>query len=211
MLQPALVVTRLNTVLVDLADGKILADIAFGSRGPTVNAATPIAVDEFSYLLTASYGVGATLLSTQDRKLAPVFEKSQLLSSQYNTPVLVQAADRARRIIGIDGREDVGVGNLRSLDLDAKKVVWEQSGFGTAHLIAIGKQVLALTIDGRLTLIDGSADRYQELAAMQLPAGTYRAPPALSQGKFLARSTNVDTGRSQLICVELPLGETLAE
>ena len=58
----ALVVTRLKTVLLDSADGTVLSEVNFGSRGPTVNAATPIEVAEDQFLLTASYGIGSTLL-----------------------------------------------------------------------------------------------------------------------------------------------------
>lgn len=195
----ALVVTRLKTVLIDLDSGRVLSEIPFGSRGPTVNAATPIPVGSERYLLTASYGVGMTIVSTANRQLDALVSGSELLSSQYSTPVLA-----AGRIIGIDGREDVGVASLRSIDLDLQKVIWTQANFGTAHLIAIGPQVLALTTAGRLVLVDAAADSYLELAQWQLPAGTYRAPPALSSSKLIVRNTNRDTGKSKLMCVELP-------
>ncbi len=198
--QTALVVTRLRTVLLDVSDGQVLSEIAFGSRGPTVNAATPIPVATDRYLLTANYGVGATLLSTSDRQLLPIFEGSELFSSQYITPITVN-----HRVIAIEGRDDGPPSALRAIDVEQQKMIWEQPGFGTAHLIAVGTQVLALTKSGTLVLIDGTADEYRELARTQLPAGTYRAPPALAAGKLIARDTNNETGRSQFVCVEIPL------
>ena len=197
-----LVVTRLQTVLVDAATGQVLSEIRFGSRGPTVNAATPIAIGGGRYLLTASYGVGMTILSTAARQLDELLRGSDLLSSQYATPVL-----SGGRLIGIDGRADVGVASLRSIDLEAQEIVWNQADFGTAHLIAIGPQVLALTSSGRLALIDATADSYREIAHCQLPAGTYRAPPALVGNKLssqlIVRDSPDDRRPGRVLCIEL--------
>lgn len=195
--QTALVVTRLKTVLVDLDTGSLLSEIPFGSRGPTVNAAVPIPIGSGRFLLTASYGVGMTIVSTNNRKLEEIVSGSQLLSSQYNTPVLA-----ANRVIGIDGREDVGVAALRCIELDSREVLWTKTNYGTAHLIAIGSQVLTLTVPGRIALIDAAADGYRELAHAQLPDGIYRAPPALSSGTFIVRDSH-SAGPSKLLCVEL--------
>lgn len=197
-----LVVTRLQTVLVDVATGQVLSEIRFGSRGPTVNAATPIAIGAERYLLTASYGVGMTILSTADRQLTELLRGSDLLSSQYATPVL-----SGGRLIGIDGRADVGVASLRSIDLESQEVVWNQADFGTAHLIAIGSQVLTLTSSGRLALIDATADSYREVAHCQLPAGIYRAPPALVSNKLrsqlIVRDSPDNRGPGKILCIEL--------
>lgn len=195
----ALVVTRLHTVLINVSDGQVLGEVAFGSRGPTVNAATPIPIAPDRYFLTASYGVGAMLLSTQGRKLSSLYAGSPVLSSQYNTPVTV-----AGRILGIDGREDVGVASLRAIDGERLAVEWEEAGFGVAHLLAIGTQVLALKVTGELLLIDGAADHFEPLATTTLAAGSYRAPPALSANRLIVRSTNQALGSSQLSCISIP-------
>lgn len=193
-----LVVTRLNTVLVDPIDGVVYDDVRFGSRGPTVNAATPIAVGKGRYLLTASYGVGATLLRPSGTDLESLFAGSDLLYSQYNTPVFVQ-----NKVLGINGREDVGIASLRAIDIDSQQVLWEQAEFGTAHLLAVGDRVLALTLDGRLRLIDARAKEYRLLAETRLPSGTYRALPALANNRLLVRATQ-GPSQSQLLMLELP-------
>jgi outer membrane protein assembly factor BamB len=193
----ALVVTRLKTVLLDSADGSVLSEVNFGSRGPTVNAATPIEVAENQFLLTASYGIGSTLLSTAKNKLTETYSKNQLLSSQYNTPVFVND-----RIIGIDGREDAGSSTLRSFDPQTRKTIWEQDGFSTSHLIAVGNQVLVVSVDGSIQLIDANAETYKPLAKSKLPAGKYRALPALSDGVLFLRKTT-GPNNSQCIAIEL--------
>lgn len=193
----ALVVTRLKTVLLDSADGSLLAETDFGSRGPTVNAATPIEVAENQFLLTASYGIGSTLLNTSDGKLIETYRKNQLLSSQYNTPVFVSG-----RIIGIDGREDAGASTLRAFDPQTQKTIWEKPGFSTSHLIAIGQQVLVISVDGTIKLIDATATTYKPIAESQLPAGKYRALPAMSDGVLVLRKT---TGPNSSQCIAIRL------
>ncbi len=193
----ALVITRLVTVLLDAATGDVLSEVKFGSRGPTVNAATPIAVGENRFLLTASYGVGTTLLEVNEAGLTEIFRGQDLLSSQYNTPVYVR-----ERLVGINGREDVGLASLRAIDLKQQNVIWEKPDFGTSHLIGIGSQILTLSLGGQLHLLDATADAYKALADTQLPAGTYRALPALSGNRLVVRNT-AGPSEGQLMCFEL--------
>ncbi len=193
----ALIVTRLKTVLLDSADGSVLSEISFGSRGPTVNAATPVEVAENQFLLTASYGIGSTLLSTAKGTLTETYRKNQLLSSQYNTPVFIND-----RIIGIDGREDAGTSILRAFDPQTKKTFWEQDGFSTSHLIAVANQVLVISVDGSIRLIDGTSANYKLLAESKLPAGKYRALPAISEGVLILRKT---TGPNNSQCIAIQL------
>jgi len=198
----ALVVTRLKTVLLDSADGSVLSEINFGSRGPTVNAATPIEVAENQFLLTSSYGIGSTLLSTANSTLTETYRGNQLLSSQYNTPVFIND-----RIIGIDGREDAGASTLRAFDPQTKKTIWEQPGFLTSHLIAIGNQVLVVSIDGAIKLVDATSANYKPLAESRLPQTEsplpkvkYRALPAMSNGVLILRKT---TGADNSQCIAI--------
>lgn len=189
-----LVVTRLVTTLLDAATGELLSEIKFGSRGPTVNAATPIEVAEKTYLLTASYGIGATLLRVVGSELEVEYDGEPILSSQYNTPVFVGG-----RIVGIDGREDLGGANLRAFEPATRTLHWQSPDFGTAHLIAGKTNVLALTLDGRLSQIDPSQGSLVERGVAQLPSGTYRALPALVGNQLITRfSTGTSTSKVAL-------------
>lgn len=186
-----LVVARLNTVLLDPANGEILGDVSFGARGPTVNAATPIKISEGQYLLTASYGIGALALSVSSNGLSETFREKSLLRSQYNTPVHFD-----NRVIGIDGREDVGGAALRAIDVRKRSVIWEEPNFGTAHLIALENTVLALTVEGQLSLLDVAGSKLKVLKSNQLLEGTYRALPALSESSLYVRSS---AGRNSIL------------
>lgn len=192
-----LVVTRLNTLLMDLDTGKVLSDVRFGSRGPTVNAATPIRLAPKQLLLTASYGIGSTVLELDGTQLNEVVKGSRLLSSQYNTPVLVNG-----RVIGVDGREDIGVASLVAIDFAKEEELWREEDFGTAHLLAVGTDILALTKPGKLRLVDGQSSVYRELVSRDLPPGDYRAIPAMSGKRLVVRAGRGSQGT--LACYRLP-------
>ena len=194
----AIVVTRLNTVVLDPTSGKVLGEISFGSRGPTVNAATPIPIGSGKYFLTASYGVGATLFDISSGTMQQVYRGDEVLSSQYNTPVQV-----GNNLIGIDGREDMGSAALKAFDPLTRKEIWRKENLGTAHLIAVGRRVLVLSLDGVVRMIDGTANEYRELAIGSLPEGTYRAIPALAGKQLVVRDSRPD-GTGKLYCIALP-------
>ncbi len=193
-----LVVTRLHAVVLDPKDGKVLDEIGFGARGPTVNAATPISIGNEQYLLTASYGVGATAIDLTSGKIRELYRGNELLSSQYNTPITIGS-----NVIGIDGREDLGPAALRAFDPLKQTEIWRQDDYGTANLIAVGANVLAVSLDGTVRLIDGTAKAYRELAASSLPPGTYRALPALVGKQLVVRSSS-ESGQGKVHCFELP-------
>ena len=197
----ALVVTRLKTVLLDAATGKVLSEIDFGSRGPTVNAATPLSLGDNKFFFTASYGIGAKLVELKGSDLNVAFSDNALLASQYNSPVKIGSL-----VIGINGREDVDQSTLRLLDIAAPKVASEQPLPGTTHLIAVGQQLLMLSIDGTLQLGQVTDDKLEIKGRFSIPQTTpvvFRALPAFSDHVLLVRSTQGGQG-GQFIALRLP-------
>lgn len=191
-----LAIMRLQAFLIDASDGKVLSQINFGSRGPTVNAATPIKVAENRFLLTASYGVGAFLVEIDNDKLKEVYRGDTILSSQYNTPVKI-----GDLVVGVDGREDSGSAALRCFNPITRKEAWQQPGLGTAHLIACGNQVLIVALEGQLYLIDAGAE-FKMVNESNMAGGIYRALPALSNGYLVVRKT-VNATSGELECYKL--------
>lgn len=193
-----LVPTRLDAVGLDAADGRELFRFPFGSRGPTVNAATPIPVDDQHLLLTASYGIGATLIawdSTTDQ-MRLVYQGSSILESQYATPVMCQG-----RMFGSNGREDMGQASYRCIDPLQQRLIWEQAGIGVAHSLSDASHVLVVGIDGRLHLLNPTSDRWQPVSESRLPEGTYRALPAWADGLLIVRDSR--PGRQRLLAFKL--------
>lgn len=202
--QTVLVVTRLRTVLLDAKSGQVLSEIDFGTRGTTVNAATPLAVGDMRYLLTASYGIGAHLLQISGSKLGRQWKDADLLASQYNSPVKI-----GDMVIGVHGREDFGDVLLRALNLDMRKVLWESPLPGPAHLIAVGQQLLQLSIKGELTVGNVSSEGFSATGGFNLAesasaqGSAYRAPPAFSNHVLVVRSS-VDASGGEFVAIKLP-------
>jgi outer membrane protein assembly factor BamB len=187
-------VTRYNCVGIDALTGEPVFTFPFGMRGPTVNAATPVVVDD-KVFVTASYGVGARLAKMNMKpKSETIWENDDSMSSQYNTPVFHEGY-----FYGIDGREDVGIANLRCVDAATGKVAWSADEFGMAHLVLANDQLILVGNSGQVTLAAATPKKFTVLSQAQLVDGTIRALPALSQGKLVVR-TVAQRGRGEIIC-----------
>lgn len=183
--QNAIFISRSNVLGLDSRDGSVLFQFPFGKRGPTVNAATPILVGKDQLFVTASYGIGAKLISLAN--LADpqvVWESDDSLSSQYPTPVLHNGT-----LFGVHGREDIGVASLRAVDVKSGKVLWDKPGVGMAQAILADNKLLVVTLEGELILLEPSAEAYRELGRIKVMQGTTRAQPALSNGRLFMRDT----------------------
>ena len=176
-----LCVTRLNFVALDPATGKELARTPFGQRGPTVNGAVPVMIGQ-RVLLTASYGIGAELLSLSPSKIDIVWQ-DELLSSQYTTPIVHDGA-----VFGIDGRQDGGPISLKCFDPETRKVHWTKPGLAYATLIAADGKLLVVHTNGSARLAELNKTEYRELGTASLLRGTARALPALANGRLYIRN-----------------------
>jgi outer membrane protein assembly factor BamB len=176
-------VTRLSVVSVDPATGDVRFRFPFGQRGPTVNAANPLVLNDHVFV-SASYGVGAQWAKIGPAGATTVWENDDTMSSQYSTSV-----EKDGVLYGIDGRQDVGVARLRAFDPRTGKVFWTEEDFGTGNLILAGDKLLIMKTDGTLLLVEPSPKSYRPLAQTQLFDTTVQALPALSNGLLLARDT----------------------
>ena len=185
-----LCITRLNLVSLDPLTGKERFRTPFGQRGPTVNAAIPVLLKNQA-LLTASYGIGAELLTIHPDRVEVTWS-DEVLSSQYTTPILHEGM-----IYGVDGRQDGGPVSLKCFDPQTRKVLWTQPGLTYATLIAADGKLLVMQSNGRLKLVELNKSAYRELASANLLSGTTRALPALADGRLYVRNENT------LKCVNL--------
>lgn len=177
----AIFVTRLDCVGVNPANGHVNWSFPFGARGPTVNGANPVMIGDRLFL-TASYGVGAAFMKLDAGAAEELWTTDDLLSSQYTTPI-----EHDGVLFGIDGRQDIGVATLRCLDPVAKKVLWDEEGFGYATLIKADGKLLVQKTDGTLVLVKPDKTAYRELSRASLSSGTTRALPALSKSLYFLR------------------------
>jgi len=180
--QLVLFLTRLHLVGVTPDTGKVLLRHTFGKKGLTVTAATPLVFDQHVFL-TASYGIGATVVRLGPQAVEVLWENRDVMSSQYNTGIYQDGF-----VYGIHGREDAADADLRCIDAKTGKVVWNKKGFGVAHLLsADGKLLIVKGKDGQLVLARADPSGFEELSrALVLPPGS-RALPALSNGRLYVR------------------------
>jgi outer membrane protein assembly factor BamB len=179
--QLVLFVTRLNVVSVNPDDGSVRFRFPFGQRGATVNAANPVVVGH-NVFLSASYGVGAALLSIQANKADVVWREPDLMSSQYMTSVYHDGA-----LYGIDGRADAGSCRLRAFDPVTAKIYWTEEDYGMATIMLADEKLVIMTTDGQLVIARPNKSSYAELARAKVLDTTVRALPALAHGKLYAR------------------------
>ena len=188
-------VTRLNTISVDPTTGDVRFRFPFGSRGPTVNGATPLVIGD-QLFVSSSYGVGANLSQISDDGVKELWANDDVMSSQYSTCVY-----RDGFLYGTHGREDYSNGVLRCFEAKTGKVKWTVDGFGVAHTILSGDQLLLLDVQGRLRLAKVDSAAYRETASTQVSNNTTRSLPALSNGKFFFRDNDGRGGK--LVCLQV--------
>ena len=184
-------VTRAKTLSIDPANGKVRFEFPFGQRGPTVNGASPVILDDHLFV-TAHYGVGAVYAKIGRSAAQTVWASDDVLSSHYATPIAIDG-----RLYGLHGQERVNPSELRCIDPRTKAVRWSRQDFGYGALIAGDGKLLALLTTGELVLIQPSPSAYRELGRASLFDSTTRALPALSNGRLYARDEHT------LKCVDL--------
>jgi len=160
-------------------------------------AASPVVGGDIVYC-TAGYGVGSAAIKLV--KTGEAFAVRELwrlkgnkpVANHWSTPVFLNG-----HLYGIFGFKDYGTGPMKCVELATGKVMWEQKGFGSGQVILVGNQVLALSDDGELVLVDAQPQAYTEVARAKVLAGKCWSTPVLSGGRVYARSTQ------EAVCLEV--------
>ncbi|WP_339727602.1 PQQ-binding-like beta-propeller repeat protein [uncultured Gimesia sp.] len=177
----AIFITRQHLVGIDPQNGNILFQFPFGKRGPTVNGADPVVIGNYVFA-TASYGVGGFWGKIDRTNASEVWRNQQIMSSQYTTPI-----EYGGKLIGIDGRQDIGTSRLICFDPQTQKVNWSEDNFGYATLFEADNKLIMMKTDGTLVLAEASLEAYKELGRASIFNSTTRALPALSNGLLFVR------------------------
>ncbi len=183
----AVVPTRLTTYGIDPLTGSVRWEFPFGQRGPTVNAATPVVTGSGRVFQTSSYGIGfVTARTTADA--VEIVQRGDDFASQYATPVAV-----GDYVYGSDGREDLGSGAYKCLNVETGEVAWKQFGLPICHTIAFRDagltKLLLVGIDGQLFSGTAQPESFQQAWKTRLPMGKYRALPAYSKNRLVVRTS----------------------
>jgi outer membrane protein assembly factor BamB len=178
-----LFLTREGLVSVNPEDGTVRFSKRWRARiNESVNAATPIVADSHVFV-SASYQTGAGLFKVRKDGVDEVWSNDESLSNHYNTSVL-----NGGFLYGFDGRQEAGP-HLRCVEWLTGKVRWTRKDPGCGSMVLADGNLIVLTEDGDLMLIEAAPKEYREKAKASLLRGPCRAQPALANGKLYARDS----------------------
>ncbi|MCA8992510.1 MAG: PQQ-binding-like beta-propeller repeat protein [Planctomycetaceae bacterium] len=189
-----LMITRYKCILFEAESGAARFEIPFGQRGPTVNAATPLVIDNKQLFLTASYGIGSVLADFDILHYSPVWEDDAPLATQYCTPIHQNGL-----LYCIDGREDQPPADLKCIELKTGKLKWVEHNFGYGTVLFADEKLIIQKNDGDVILAHVDETGYRQLSHAKLLSGEVRALPALSNGRLFIRDAKT------LKCVDIGL------
>jgi outer membrane protein assembly factor BamB len=179
----AIFLTREGIVLLDPMTGEVRQSRRWRSRlSASVNAATPIVADG-SVFFSACYGVGAVLLRVHRGDFQEVWKNDESMSNHYGTCV-----HHNGHLYGFDGRQEEGA-RLRCVELKTGKVRWTRERFGCGSMVLADGNLIILSEDGDLILVEATPDSYKEKARAPLLTKPCRSPMALANGRLYARDS----------------------
>lgn len=170
---------------VDIKDGKILWEQAHPFKVST--AASPVVDGDLVYC-SAGYGVGGGLyrVTKSGGKFASkkVWFRKDVVN-HWSTPVLQDG-----HLYGMFSFKKYGNGPIQCIELATGEEKWRAPGFGPGNVTLTGNgQLLALSDDGQLVVIEASPKAYNELGRVKAVGGKCWSTPILSGGRIYARST----------------------
>jgi outer membrane protein assembly factor BamB len=173
--------TREGIVSINPDNGAVRFSKRWRARiNASVNGAAPVVMGDLVFV-SASYNTGALLIRARADGFDEIWSGDEAMSNHYNTCV-----HRAGYLYGVDGRQEAGA-RLRCVELKTGKVCWTREQFGCASLLCADGELIALTENGELVLIDPAPDAYREKARAAVLAAPCRAEPALAGGRLYGR------------------------
>ena len=190
--QHAFFFTREGLVDVEPATGRVRFEHRWRARiKASVNAATPLVVDDLVFVST-SYQTGAVVLRINGDRGEKLWSGTTILSNHYATSIHANGF-----LYGFDGRQEAKP-NLRCVEMKTGKVRWSRDRFGGGTITRFGNHLLIVGENGTLTCADTSPDAFKTTAVTtQTLSGTVRAYPALADGHLYVRN------ETTLYCVNL--------
>ena len=194
----AVVITRTHVAGIDPKSGDVKFSFPFGARGSTVNGASPVVTGN-QILVSSSYNIGSLLIEVDKSSAKELWRDEELLATQYATPVLMEPGSSV--LFAVDGRQDAGrtAASLKCIDVNRKKVLWEEPGFDYGTIIRVNDELLMLTCGGELIHVAAEIQGYKEKSratVLKRMESGYRLP-ALSGGRLFVRDD------STLKCLEV--------
>ncbi|HLJ98049.1 MAG TPA: PQQ-binding-like beta-propeller repeat protein [Gemmataceae bacterium] len=179
----AIFFTREGIVLLDPRTGQVVYSKHWRARmHASVNAASPVVTDDLVFF-SACYGTGALLLQVGTDGIHEVWTSGSAMSNHYDTCI-----QNNGYLYGFDGRQEEGA-KLRCIELKTGKVRWTDDHPGCGSMILAEGNLIILTENGELLLVEANPVAYKEKARAQVLTAPCRSPIALADGRLYGRDT----------------------
>jgi outer membrane protein assembly factor BamB len=154
----------------------------------TSTAASPVVFGNIVYC-SAGYGVGAGAYEIS--KNGEKWEAKELwrttgnkLANHWSTPI-----EKDGYLYGMFQFKEYDDGPVKCVEIKSGKEMWSQKGFGPGNVTMVGDQLIALTDDGEVVVIDPKPDAYKEVARFQAITGKCWSTPTFANERIYVRST----------------------
>ena len=167
----------------DPETGESLWFHAFHSGGGDagINVAQPVVLEGDRVFLSASYGRGCAMLKvsrSDDEWKTETLWDNKFMRCKFTSPVLYEG-----NLYGLDE------GILVCLDGETGKRLWKRGRYGHGQVLLTNGQLVVVTEDGEIALVDASPDRFNELGVLKVLEGSKTwNPPALVRGRLYLRN-----------------------
>lgn len=170
------VFTRNGLNILDLETGEELALFPFRKGEATVNASTPVLVNDHLFI-SSGYDHGCAMLSLDDDGLRPVWE-SRVMRNKLSGSVYFEGF-----LYGFDES------TLKCVDVEGKEK-WRKRGLGLGALTIAGGRLVLLSARGELIVADASPQRFRERSRRKvLEGGACWTNPVVSGGRVFCRNS----------------------
>jgi outer membrane protein assembly factor BamB len=84
---------------------------------------------------------------------------------------------------------------LTAIDVETGRRLWRERGFGKGSLVRVGRDIVVLSEEGELVLLEPARDRARVAKRQQVLDGRSWTPPSVADGRVYVR------GLSELACL----------
>jgi len=172
---------------VDPADGRTLWKYPW----PTydfVNAATPLVLAPDRVFVSSGYDQGAALL-----RVRPRGEGGLAVEEVWRTREMRNHFSNSVHADGVLFGFDNAM--LTAIDVETGRRLWRERGFGKGSLVRVGRDIVVLSEEGELLLLEPGRDRASVAKRQAVLDGRSWTPPSVADGRIYVR------GLSELACL----------
>lgn len=146
-----------------------------------INVAQPLVLPDESVFISSGYGGGSALLEVlhdgQTWSVNSKWERPNKFKLKFNGGIYKEG-----HVYGLDE------GILSCFEMQAGKRTWKRGRYKFGQILMIGDQVLVLTEDGEVVLVNATAESMSEEARFKAIDGKTWNHPVLNRGRLFVRN-----------------------